>query len=597
MKKWRAVSRLAVFFTLAISISPHPADADDSTVNPYGVHSPNPYVVEQFVQDGETIDMIIVPGPPAPPPGFVRPEIAMLPVPNQAAGINVLAYVPASTWAFGCSATSAAMMFGYYDNSDFPNMYTGPTNGGLFPMTNASWGSVVINTETRALNPLSATRNGLDGRAINGHVDDYWIQYGSTASDPFITGSWTEHIQGECTGDYMGTNQYSFANSDGSTTFYNYTNGSPLYDYTGSEPSRRDGCHGMKLFAESRGYAVQSLGNFNQYIYGYNGNTIGFTFADFKAEIDAGRPVLIQVQGHTMLGFGYDDAGSTVYIHDTWDHADHTMTWGGSYSGMTHYGVTVCRLVKGSDVIVSSSEGVDFNGDGLSDIALWRPSNGYWFILGQGNTQWGANGDIPVPGDYNGDGRTDIAVWRPSNGYWFILGQGNTQWGANGDIPVPGDYNGDGRTDIAVWRPSNGYWFIQGQGLYQFGTNGDIPVPSDYDGNGTTDIAVWRPSNGYWFILGQGVYQYGANGDVPVPGDYNGDGLSDITVWRPSNGYWFVNGQGLYQWGANGDVPLRGDFDGNGQKDMTVWRPSNGYWFIRNQGLYQWGTNGDTPLD
>ena len=81
----------------------------------------------------------------------------------------------------------------------------------------------------------------------------------------------------------------------------------------------------------------------------------GFTFANFKAEIDAGRPVLIQVEGHTMLGFGYDDAGSTIYIHDTWDYADHTMTWGGDYSGMTHYGVTVIKLASVSTYTISGT--------------------------------------------------------------------------------------------------------------------------------------------------------------------------------------------------------------------------------------------------
>jgi hypothetical protein len=137
----------------------------------------------------------------------------------------------------------------------------------------------------------------------------------------------------------MGTNQSLKSNSDGSTTFWNYTDGSPLYDYTGAEPGRRDGCHGMRLFFESRGYTVTS--NYSQYIYGYNGNTKGFTFAQYKQEIDAGRPVLIQVNGHTMLGYGYDDLSSVVYLHDTWDYDSHTMVWGGSYSGMQHYGVTV----------------------------------------------------------------------------------------------------------------------------------------------------------------------------------------------------------------------------------------------------------------
>jgi hypothetical protein len=45
-------------------------------------------------------------------------------------------------------------------------------------------------------------------------------------------------------------------------------------------------------------------------------------------------------------------------------------------------------------------------------------------------------GDIPVPGDYSGDGVTDLAVWRPSDGLWYIYGGATTQYGQAGDVPL-----------------------------------------------------------------------------------------------------------------------------------------------------------------
>ena len=71
--------------------------------------------------------------------------------------------------------------------------------------------------------------------------------------------------------------------------------------------------------------------------------------------------------------------------------------------------------------------------------------------------------------DFDGDSKTDIAVYRPSSGVWFILQSSNGydqglykayKWGDPTDIPVPGDYDGDGKTDIAVWRPGDGVWYI-----------------------------------------------------------------------------------------------------------------------------------------
>jgi len=234
---------------------------------------------------GREIIGVIVPGVP--------PENHREPIANPSRSSSTLPLAPAYDWCFGCSATAAAMAAGYYDNNGYPNMYAGPANGGVAPMNNSTWGTVVINGENCSQCPISATRNGVDGRSVLGHVDDYWVQSNSSSTDPYITGSWTQHTYGECTGDYMGTNQTDLANIDGATTFYFYGTGQPLFDYTGCEPDNRDGCHGLRDFYESRGYTV--IQNYTQCIYGYNGNTIGFTFGQYKAEIDAGRPFIIQV--------------------------------------------------------------------------------------------------------------------------------------------------------------------------------------------------------------------------------------------------------------------------------------------------------------
>ncbi len=61
---------------------------------------------------------------------------------------------------------------------------------------------------------------------------------------------------------------------------------------------------------------------------------------------------------------------------------------------------------------------------------------------------FGDGNDIPQPADFDGDGKAELAVFRPSNGTWYVLNLAtnqfsSAQFGASTDIPVVGDYNGD----------------------------------------------------------------------------------------------------------------------------------------------------------
>jgi transcriptional regulator CtsR len=328
-KKWVSfILSFLLIFSLAVSIVPQTVLAE----------SASPY--QKIITDpsGRQLIQAVFPVPPQ------KTKVASVDMrETYVAGVtNTLSNVPAFDWSYGCAATSAAMLFGYYDRIGYSDMYTGTTNSGVCPLDNSVWGHTNWPSVTCGECPLSATHNGIDGRAIRGHVDDYWIDYLDVGPDPYVSNGWVEHTS-DCTGDYMGTDQAKYNNIDGSTMFYFRPNGDPLYDYTGDEPTYRDGCHGMKLFAQSRGYTVVT--NFNQLIQGQGSDpNKGFTFADFQAEIDAGRPVLILVTGHAMLGYGYDTSTNTIYVHNTWDYYSHTMTWGGTYSGMQHFGVTVIRL-------------------------------------------------------------------------------------------------------------------------------------------------------------------------------------------------------------------------------------------------------------
>ncbi len=294
----------------------------------------------------------------------------------------------------------------------------------------------------------------------------------------------------------------------------------------------------------------------------------------------------------------------------------------GDGSGNSTFGFTAARFLTGS----SQRAPFDFDGDGKTDIGIFRPANGQWWINRSGNgqtfaLQFGASTDKIAPADYTGDGKTDIAFFRPASGEWYVLRSEDFSFfalpfGTNGDITVPADYDADGKADFAVMRPSTSTWYIsQSSGaptrIEQFGVSGDVPVVSDYDGDGKADVAIFRNAGGsaQWWInrstAGLLALQFGNATDKAVQGDYTGDGKADVAIWRPSTGEWLiVRSEDFsfygFPFGTNGDTVAPGDYDGDGKFDATVFRPSSATWYIARTTagtqIVQFGTIGDQPV-
>jgi hypothetical protein len=333
----------------------------------------------------------------------------------------------------------------------------------------------------------------------------------------------------------------------------------------------------------------------------------------------------------------------------------------------------------------------DYDGDGITDLAVWRPSSGFWFIIYSstcpngnfassscqtGQFQWGLPGDIPIPGNYDGGRATNPAVWRPSNGFWFVLPAvlpGTTpgapiikmQFGLPFDAPFIGDFDGDGKADLVVYRASNHTFYASPSTtnwtaafVLPLGQPNDVPYVGDFDGDGTTDYAVWRPSDGsLHIVLSRGLVSMTRQSPPPselvylphpnntsamkvsvpgfpganvgyvydrIEGDFDGDGQLDFALFDPASGWWYIAPSGhpggnvttvsgcaghypitaplACSFGEAGDIPVPADYDGDGKTDIVQYRPSDFHWYLAVSGSTQFfpflapdGAAGDIP--
>ena len=242
--------------------------------------------------------------------------------------------------------------------------------------------------------------------------------------------------------------------------------------------------------------------------------------------------------------------------------------WGGS--SVENYDPNFTTYASWGGVVPVAG---DFNGDGITDIALTGGS-GWWTIpvaFSRGDSEGTfvatnagiSGGDTGFPtyataagvkvlsGDFDGDGASDIALTGGSgwgsipfaksnhDGTFYCY---NFSWSGSWDFAAyattanlfaAGDFNGDGKTDIAVISGSGPIQvaFSNGDGTFR-GTSFDNPfstlasqsnvqmVAGDYNGDGYVNLAILGATFGHASVVGELISQ--GNGDfaaqVAAPG-------------------------------------------------------------------------------
>jgi len=270
----------------------------------------------------------------------------------------------------------------------------------------------------------------------------------------------------------------------------------------------------------------------------------------------------------------------------------------------------------------------DYDGDGISDCAVFDQNSGWWYVAKRDGAviawafQWGWSGAWPVAGDYDGDGISDCAVFDQNSGWWYVAALQETA-GSGFGVQERLTPNTDHRSPITSPHTLNTEHCTLNTGsprviawAFQWGWPGAWPVPGDYDGDGISDCAVFDQNSGWWYVINlNGVaplawaFQWGWPGAWPVSGDYDGDGISDCAVFDQNSGWWYViNLNGVaplawaFQWGWPGAWPVAGDYAGDGISDCAVFDQNSGWWYVAKLDgtviawAFQWGWPGAWPV-
>ena len=236
----------------------------------------------------------------------------------------------------------------------------------------------------------------------------------------------------------------------------------------------------------------------------------------------------------------------------------------------------------------------DYDGDGTSEIAVFRPGQALWKIRGMTSIYFGSVEALPVPGDYDGSGTTDLATFLPSSGLWRVRNLTSFYLGGSSDWPVPGDYDGDGRCDPAIFGLDDSRWNIRGITRFYLGEAGDRPVPGYYTSPRIKLAGVYRPDWGKWSIRGETEFFFGEPGDIPLP-LRTAEGIDIPAFFRPETALWKVRGVTSAYCGRGGEAPAPLNAAGEAEAQPAVFDRSSGLWRIQDGGTFYFGRAGDYP--
>ena len=275
--------------------------------------------------------------------------------------------MPQAEYMYGCTPTAVAMILGYYDlygyrGSNMSNIIDGEvelksrgTDGNAYDM----------DAFDTVLGRATASEEYVYRFYSRGGVpttpEQEWL---FTFEDDGYTVKTTEW---NCIADYLGTGQFWRGNGNLSTTIsYGTLEDLYLYDHD-VDCTDPDGVYswvihysnttmlpGLDLYVQRCGYALdyEITGS---YVVDCAGGE--FTFSDYMREIDSGRPVVISIQGHSMVGYGYNAATQEIIFDDCYN-SDQRMVWGGTYD------------YSGAERALQSITVIGFNLNGDMDLTI-----------------------------------------------------------------------------------------------------------------------------------------------------------------------------------------------------------------------------------